>query len=138
MTRSKKQRKRIVQIFVKVDGGKTSVMEMEMSNNVDDIVKKIPISDHDVYVTSGGRILTRSDKLESCEVRDGSTIQVTSRMRRGGKHKDKKGQKERKREVKQEGQKLEEELKKDKGPVIQECDRDTVVQMLRKVKTIGR
>ena len=45
VTRSKKQRKRIVQIFVKVDGGKTSVMEMETSDKVDDIVKKIPISD---------------------------------------------------------------------------------------------
>ena len=111
---------------------KTSVMEMEMSDKVDDIVKKIPISDRDVYVTSGRRILRRRDKPESCEVRDGSTIQVTSRMRGGGKVKDKKGQKERKRDVKQEGpeQKLEEELKKDKGPVIQECDRDTVVQMI--------
>ena len=60
-------------------------MEMEMSDKVDDIVKKIPISDQDVYVMSAGRILRRSDKLESCEVRDGSTIQVTSRMRGGGK-----------------------------------------------------
>ena len=68
-------------MFVKVDRGKTSAMEMEMSDKVDDIVKKIPISVQDVYVTSGGRLLRRSDKLESCEVRDGSTIQVTSRMR---------------------------------------------------------
>ena len=130
--RTRRKSRKMVQIFVKVDGGKTSVMEMETSDKVDDIVKKIPISDQDVYVTSGGRILRRSDKLESCEVRDGSTIQVTSRMRGGGKHKDKKSQKERKREVKQEGpeQKLEEELKRDKGPVIQECDRDTVVQMI--------
>ena len=72
-----------------MDGGKTSAMEMEMSDKVDDIVKNIPISDRDVYVTSGGRILRRSDKLESCEVRDGCMIQVTSRMRGGGKHKDK-------------------------------------------------
>ena len=96
VTRSKKQRKRIVQIFVKVDGGKTSVMEMETSDKVDDIVKKIPISDQDVYVTSGGRILRRRDKLESCEVRDASTVQVTSRMRGGGKHKDKKSKSEKK------------------------------------------
>ena len=47
--------------------------EMELSDKVDDIVQKIPISDQDVYVTSGGRLLRRSDKLESCEVRDGST-----------------------------------------------------------------
>ena len=75
----------MVQIFVKVDGGKTSAVEMEMSDKVDDIVKKIPISNQDVYVTSGGRILTGSGKLESCEVRNGSTIQITSRMRGGGK-----------------------------------------------------
>ena len=34
----------MVQIFVKVDGGKTSAMEMEMSDKVDDILKKIPIN----------------------------------------------------------------------------------------------
>ena len=96
VTRSKKHRKRIVQIFVKVDGGKTSAIEMEMSDRVDDIVKKIPISDQDVYVTSGGRILRRRDKLESCEVRDGSTMEVTSRMRGGGRHKDKKSKSEKK------------------------------------------
>ena len=76
----------MVQIFVKVDRCKTSVMEMEMSDKVDDIVKKIPISDRDVYVTNGGRILRRSDKLDNCEIRDGSMIQVKSRMRGGGKH----------------------------------------------------
>ena len=59
----------MVQIFVKVDGGETSAMEVEMSDRVDDIVKKTPIRDQDVYVTSGGRILRRRDKLESCEVR---------------------------------------------------------------------
>ena len=94
--RTRRKSRKMVQIFVKVDGGKTSVMEMEMSDKVDDIVKKIQISDRDVYVTSGGRILRRSDKLESCEVRDGSTIQVTSRMRGGGKHKDKKSKSEKK------------------------------------------
>ena len=57
-------------------------------------MKKIPIGDQDVYVMSGGRILRRSDKLKSCEVRDGSTVEVTSRMRGGGKHKDKKSKAE--------------------------------------------
>ena len=52
----------MIQIFVKVDGGKTSVMEIEMSDKVDDIVKKILISDQDVYVTSGGRTLRRSEQ----------------------------------------------------------------------------
>ena len=131
VTRNKRQRK-MVQMFVKVDGGKTSAIEMEMSDKVDDIVKKIPISDQDVYVTSGGRILRRRDKLESCEVRDGSIVEVTSRMRGGGKHKDKKSKSEKKQTTNPEKteQKSEEEPKRDKGPAIQECDRDTVVQMI--------
>ena len=54
-----RKRKKIVQIFVKVDGGKTSTMEMEMSDKVDDIVKKISISDQDVYVTSEGKSTSR-------------------------------------------------------------------------------
>ena len=91
----------MVQISVKVDGGKTSVMEMEMSDKVDDIVKKILISDQDVYVTSGGRILRRSEKMKNCGVRDGSTVQVMSKMRGGGKHKDKKGKEEKKKQVAQ-------------------------------------
>ena len=80
----KQRQRKMVQIFVKVEGGKTSTMEVEMSDRVDDIVKKTPINDQDVYVTSGGRILRRSDQLESCEVRDGSTVEVMSRMRGGG------------------------------------------------------
>ena len=41
-------------------------------------------------------MLRRDEKLESCGVRDGSTIQVTSRMRGRGKHKDKKSKAEKK------------------------------------------
>ena len=80
-------------------------------------------------MTSGGRILRRRDKLESCEVRDGSIVEVTSRMRGGGKHKDKKSKSEKKQTTNPE-QKSEEEPKRGKGPSIQECDRDTVVQMI--------
>ena len=43
-----------------------------------------------------GRILGKSDELKSCGVRDGSTVQVVSRMRGGRKHKDKKGKEEKK------------------------------------------
>ena len=77
-------------------------------------------------------VLRRNEKLKSCGVTDGCMIQVTSRMRGGGKHKDQKGQKERKRAAKPKGpeQKSQEKPKRDKGPVIQECDRDTVVQMI--------
>ena len=53
--RTRRKSRKMIQLFVKVDGGKTSMMEMEMSDKVDDIVKKIPISDQDVYVTSGGK-----------------------------------------------------------------------------------
>ena len=117
----------MVQIFVKVDGGKTSTMEVEMSDRVDDILKKTPISDQDVYVTSGGRILRRSDKLESCEVRDGSMIQVTSRMRGGGRHKDKKSKVEKKQGMKQESLKNE-------GPAILESEKEAVIQMLEETE----
>ena len=96
-----------------------------MSVKVDDIVKKIPISD----VTSGGRILRRSDKLESCEVRDGCTIQVTSRMRGGGKHKEKKSKAEKKQAASRKTleQKIVEEVRSDKIPAIRECDKDATV-----------
>ena len=40
-----------------------------------------------MHVTSGGRVLRRSDGLRSCGVSDGCTIQVMSRMRGGGRHK---------------------------------------------------
>ena len=52
--------------------------------------------DEDVYVTMHGRVLRRNEKLKSCGVTDGCTIQVTSRLRGGGKHKDKKSKAEKK------------------------------------------
>ena len=115
---TRKKRRKTVQIFVKMDGGKTSAMEMEMDDKVDDILKKIPISDQDVYVTSGGRIMRRSDKLKSCEVRDGSKVEVTSRMRGGGRHKDKKSKSEKKQTTNPEKpeQKRDGESRSDEGP----------------------
>ena len=44
-----------------------------------------------------GKDPEKSDKLKSCADRHGSTVQVTSRMRGGGKHKDKKNKEEKKR-----------------------------------------
>ena len=38
----------------------------------------------------------KDDKLTSCGIRGGGTVQIVSRLRSGGKHKDKKSQKERK------------------------------------------
>ena len=47
---------------------------------------------------TGTCILRGSDKLKSCEFRDGSTVEVTSRMRGGGgKHREKKIEKEKER-----------------------------------------
>ena len=91
-----RKKKKMVQIFVKVDGGKTSMMEMKMSDKVDDIVKKIPISDQDVYVTSEGRVLRGGDELRKCGVRDGCTVEVMKRLRGGGRQKDKKNKVEKK------------------------------------------
>ena len=121
VTRNKRQRK-MFQIFVKVDGGKTSTMEVKMRDRVDDIVKR-----QDVYVTSGGRTLRRSDKLESCEVRDGSTVEITSRMRGGGRHKDKKSKVEKKQGMKQ-------EPLKNEGPAILESEKEAVIRMLEETE----
>ena len=71
----------------------------------------------------------RSEKLKSCEVTDGCTIQVMSRMRGGGKHKDKKSKVEKKQtaSAKTSEQKFVEEVRSDKSPVIRECDKNTTV-----------
>ena len=42
------------------------------------------------------RVRRRSDELRSCGVVDGSTVQVVSRMRGGGRYKDKKSKAEKK------------------------------------------
>ena len=99
VTRNK--RKKMVQIFVKVDGMKAVAMEVSPEDKVQKILKTVSGSDQDVYVTSGGRILRRDEKLKGCEVTDGCTVEVTSRMRGGGKHKDKKGKEEKKKHVAQ-------------------------------------
>ena len=131
VTRNRRQRK-MIQIFVKVDGSKVTPMEVSLKDDkVEDVMRRIQ-NDEDAYVTMQGRVLKRSEKLKSCGVTDGCTIQVTSRLRGGGKHKDKKGQKERKQAAKQKGpeQKTEEEPKRDKGPVIRECDKDSTIRMI--------
>ena len=55
VTRNK--RKKMVQIFVKVDGMKTAAMEVSPEDKVKKILNIVSKSDRDVYVTSGGRIL---------------------------------------------------------------------------------
>ena len=83
---------RTVQIFVKVDGSKTFPLDMSPDDKVSDVMKRIP-NNEDAYVTMGGRVLTRSEKLRSCGISDRCTNQVTNRMQ-GGRHKDKKSKAE--------------------------------------------
>ena len=83
-------------MFVKVDGMKTVAVEVSPEDKVQKILNTVSGSDWDVVVTCEGRILRNGDMMKSCGVRDGSTVQVTSRTRGGGKHKDKKGKEEKK------------------------------------------
>ena len=120
VTRSK-QKQRRVQIFVKVNGSKASPMEVSLTDDrVEDVMRRIQ-NDEDAYVTMHGRVLEKGERLKSCGVTDGCIVQVTSRLRGGGKHKDKKGQKERKRAAKPQGP---------EQKVVQECDRDAAIRMI--------
>ena len=129
VTRSEKQRKRTIQIFVKVDGSKVTPMEVSLTDDkVEDVIRRIP-NGEDVYVTMHGRTLKGREKLNSCGVSDGCTIQVMSRMRGGGKHKDRKSKVEKKQaaSAKTPEQKFVEEVRSDKSPVIRDCDKDGTV-----------
>ena len=68
----------------------------------------------DVNATCEGRMQRKDDELRSCGVSDGCTIQVTSRMRGGGRHKDKKSKEEKKQVTRQ-------EQVSNEGPAIQGC-----------------
>ena len=65
-------------------------MEVSLTDDKVEAVMRQIQKDEDVYVTKHGKVLRRNEKLKSCGVTDGCTIQVTSSMRGGGKHKDKK------------------------------------------------
>ena len=94
--RTRRKRCKMAQIFVKVNGSKAIPIEVNLTDDtVEDVMKRIQ-SDEDAYVTMQGKVLKISEKLKSCGVTDGCTIQVTSRMRGGGKHKDKKSKGEKK------------------------------------------
>ena len=129
VTRDRRQKK-MIQIFVKVNG--TKAMEVSLTDDkVDDVIRRIP-NGEDMYVTMHGRVLKRTEKLKSCEVTDGCTIQVTSRLRGGGKQKDKKSRDE-KRQVagtQKTEQKFEEEAKNDEGPLVQKSDKEAMIRMM--------
>ena len=85
VTRNKRQKKKLIQIFVKVNGSKATPMEVSLNDDkVEDLMRQIK-KDEDAYVTMQGKVLRGNEKLNSCGVTDGCTIQVTSRMRGGGK-----------------------------------------------------
>ena len=69
-----------------------------------------------------GRVLRRNEKLKSCGVTDGCTIQVTSRMRGGGKHKEKKSKAEKKQVTSQKSVSNE-------GPAILESKKEATIRM---------
>ena len=132
VTRNRRQKK-MIQIFVKVNGSKVTPMEVSMKDDkVEDVTSRIPTSE-EVCATMHGRVLRRGEKLSSCGVSDGCTIQVTSRLRGGGgKHKDKKKSKAEKKQpasTRTTEQKFAEEIKSVKGPATRECDRDAAVRM---------
>ena len=121
---TRKKRRKTVQIFVKMNGSTATPMEVNLTNDkVEDVLRQVQ-NDEDVNVTMQGKALRMSDELKSCGVTDGCTIQVTSRLRGGGEHKDMKGQKERKRAVKPKGpeQESEEEPKSDEGRALIQMD----------------
>ena len=76
---------------------------MSLDDKVNDVIKQIQ-NDEDMYVTMDGRALKRSEKLRSCGVTDGCTIQVANRMRGGGIHKEERSKAEKKRDRDESGQ----------------------------------
>ena len=117
VTRNKKQKRRMVQIFVKVNESKTFPPDVSLDDTISDVLRQIQ-NDEDVYVTIHGRVLKRREKLRSCGVTDGRTIQVTSRMRVGGRHKDKRSKAEKKQATNPERP----EQKSDEGPATVDMD----------------
>ena len=128
---TRKKRRKMVQIFVKVDGSKVTPMEVSLSDDkVEDVMKRIQ-SDVDAYVTMHGRVLKRSEKLRSCGVSDGCTIQVVSRMRGGGKHKNKKSKTEMKGDVDESGKQGDQVgSMSDKCQEMTQAEKDVVIQMI--------
>ena len=91
-------------------------------DKVEDVMRRIQKVE-DAYVTMQGKVLRTREKLQICGVSDGCTIQVTSRMRGGGRHKDKKSKVEKKQVTRQEPVSSE-------GPVIFESEKDKVIQAI--------
>ena len=138
VTRNGRQRK-MIQIFVKVNGSKTTPMEVNLTDDkVEDLMRRIQ-KDEDVYVTMHGRVLKRSESLKSCEVTDGCTIQVTDRLRGGGRHKDKRSRAETRQGMDASGQKDQQVgLSVDKCQEMTQTQKDVVIQPLEANETYQR
>ena len=125
----------MIQIFVKVNGPKTTPIEVNLTDDkVEDMLKQIQ-KDEDVYVTMHGRVLKRSERLKDCEVTDGCTIQVTDRLRGGGRHKDKRNRAETRQGTDASGQKdQQDELSVDKyqemTQAMTQAQKDIAIQPL--------
>ena len=130
--RNKRQKMRTVQIFVKVNESKAFPLDVSPDDRVNDVIRQIQ-SDEDAYVTMHGRMLRKSEKLKSCEVTDGCTTQVTSRLRGGGRHKNKRSMTETKRNV-------DESRRKDQqvGSMSDKCQEMTKDQKDALIQTIER
>ena len=75
-------------------------------------------------------MLRRDEKLNSCEVTDGCTIQVTSRLRGGGKHKDKRSKANTKQGMDESGQKDQQvESLIDKCQEATQAQKDVMIQL---------
>ena len=130
--RNKRQKKRTVQIFVKVNESKAFPLDVSPDDRVNDVTRQIQ-SDEDVYVTMHGRVLRRGEKLKTCEVADGCTIQVTSRLRGEGTHKNKRSMTETKRDVDESGKKDQQD-----GSMSDKCQEMTHAQKNALIQTIER
>ena len=129
VTRNKRQRK-MVQIFVKVDEAKVTPMDVSLTDGkVEDVIRQVQKGE-DVYVTMQGKVLRRNEKLKSCGVTDGCTIQVASRMRGGGRHKDKRSKTDTKRGMDESGQKDQQvESLIDKCQEATQAQKDEMIQL---------
>ena len=79
-------------------------MDVSPEDKVQKILNTVSGSDQDLYEAMHGRVLRRSEELNSCGVSDGCTIQITCRLRGGGRHKDTRNKAEKKRDKDENGQ----------------------------------
>ena len=127
VTRNK--RRKMIQMFVKVDGSRVTPIEVNLKDDkVDDMMRQVQ-KDEDACVTMHARVLKRS---RICGVIDGCTIQVTSRLRGGGRKQDRKSGADKKKEAQSprgSEQQCAKEPKSDERPAHRECNQDEVFQM---------